>query len=291
MTEMPDLTLRETADRLGLRHAGRDWRGDCPGCGYRDAFTLSERDGKILGWCASCQDRAAVTAILRSVGALPPSANDAPLPTRASDAERRADSIERARQRWNGAEPITRGGAAFRYLEHRGIAEIAGSNALRWRPDTPHPGGGRRLALLARVDDVAGKFCGVQRIFLTPAGRKADVDPVKATLGAIAGNAVHIAPAAAEMVIGEGIETSASAGLLLGLPAWAAISAGNLAKTMMLPEETRTVTIVADHDQRGILASEAAWRRWRDEGRTVRIVKPRIPGSDFNDLVSRAEAV
>ncbi len=35
------ITTRELADRLGLRRAGRDWRGTCPLCGYRDALILS----------------------------------------------------------------------------------------------------------------------------------------------------------------------------------------------------------------------------------------------------------
>jgi len=281
---MTNLTLRETARRLDLHPAGRDYRGRCPGCGYgNDAFILSLRDGKILGWCANCQDSAAVVAILRGAGALPPPSH-APSATRAGEAERLADSIERARQLRDGAEPITPGCPAYSYLEGRRIAEIAGSDALRWRPDTPHPGGGRRLALLASVSDVAGKFCGIQRIFITPAGRKADVDPVKATLGAIAGGAIRLHPCSAELAIAEGLESAASAGMLLSMPAWAAISAGNLARSMMLPAEVRSVVIAADADDPGERAArEAAWR-WQAEGRTVRIARPMQAGRDFNDI-------
>ena len=50
------------------------------------------------------------------------------------------------------------------------------------------------------------------------------------------------------LVIGEGIESSASAGRLMGLPAWAAVSAGNLAKGLVLPSEARRVVIAADPD-------------------------------------------
>jgi len=89
------------------------------------------------------------------------------------------------------------------------------------------------------------------------------------------------------MVIGEGIESSASAGALLGLPAWAAISAGNMAKALVLPLEVRSVVIAADNDKPGIEAAEAALRRWQCEGRAVRIFKPDDPGTDFNDIVQR----
>jgi putative DNA primase/helicase len=52
------------------------------------------------------------------------------------------------------------------------------------------------------------------------------------------------------LVIGEGIETAASAGLLMGTPAWAAISAGNMAKGLVLPPEVRRVVIAADRTKR-----------------------------------------
>ena len=86
------------------------------------------------------------------------------------------------------------------------------------------------------------------------------------------------------LVIGEGIETSASAGRLMGLPAWAAISAGNLAKGLLLPPEARSVVIAADPDEAGRAAARDAWLRWKAEGRDVRIATP-AGKDDFNDLL------
>jgi hypothetical protein len=86
-------------------------------------------------------------------------------------------------------------------------------------------------------------------------------------------------------VIGEGIETSASAGLLLGLPAWAAVSAGNLATGLVLPTSVRRIIIASDHDPAGQEAARAAWQRWRAEGHAVRIAVPDEPRQDFNDLL------
>ena len=91
--------------------------------------------------------------------------------------------------------------------------------------------------------------------------------------------------AAPEMLVAEGIETAASAGVLLGLPAWAALSAGNMAAAMVLPPDVRTVTIAADPDGPGRKAAQDAAARWRAEGRTVRIATPDRPDQDFNDLL------
>ena len=89
-------------------------------------------------------------------------------------------------------------------------------------------------------------------------------------------------------MIGEGIETSASAGRLMNLPAWAAISAGNLAKGLVLPPDAGRVVIAADPDEPGRVAARDAWIRWRAEGREVRIATPDGDG-DFNDLLRTRE--
>jgi putative DNA primase/helicase len=92
------------------------------------------------------------------------------------------------------------------------------------------------------------------------------------------------------LVIGEGIESSAAAGLLIGLPAWAAISAGNLGSGLVLPAEVRAVVIAADPDPPGEAAAQAAAKRWTSEGRQVRIARPNGTG-DFADLLGEAAHV
>jgi hypothetical protein len=72
--------------------------------------------------------------------------------------------------------------------------------------------------------------------------------------------------------------------LLLGLPAWAAISAGNLGGGLLLPPEVRCVVIAADPDDPGRQAARDAWPRWTAEGREVRVALPDGSG-DFNDLL------
>ena len=81
-----------------------------------------------------------------------------------------------------------------------------------------------------------------------------------------------------------GILRDAGAGLLLNLPAWSAISAGNMARGMILPPEIRSVVIAADADEPGEeAAKQAAWR-WQADGKAVKIARPFRSGADFNDL-------
>lgn len=86
------------------------------------------------------------------------------------------------------------------------------------------------------------------------------------------------------LVIGEGIETSASAALIINAPAWAAVSAGNLGYRLVLPDEVNKVIISVDPDLPGRKAAWAACARWRQEGRDVKLALPSGSG-DFNDYL------
>ncbi len=282
--QTPPQNASDIAQRLGLRRAGRGWRGRCPACGYAGSLALDERGARALLWCASCADRAAMGRLLR--GGEPPRAAEVEPPARRTEAER----AERARALWAGGEALTPGCPGGRYLEHRRIGHVIGSPALRWRRDCPSPAGGRRIALLAAITGPDGEFQAIQRIFLTRDGEKADIEPRKATLGPMAGGAIRLQTCSGELAIAEGLESAASAGLLLDMPAWAAISAGNLARSMTLPEEIRSVTIAADHDEPGLRAAEEATWRWQGEGRVVRIIRACAPGRDANDVARAAGA-
>lgn len=279
----------EIAARLGLHRAGRGWRGDCPLCTYCASLTLDIGEGgHPLVWCASCGDSAGLARLLRSMGGLP-ERPEAPTPDRQPEAERLAERRERAQGLWNGAEPLTPDCPAGLYLARRKIEAVMTSPALRWRRDMPHPAGGRRLALLARIDGPDGKLQGVQRIFLKPDGTKADIEPQKATLGRMAGGAIRLQAASTKLTVAEGLESAAAAGAILGLPAWAAISAGNMARSLILPAEICSIIITADHDEPGLRAAEDAATRWRDEGRSVRVIRACRPGTDANDILVQAQ--
>ncbi len=286
------MNARETAARLGLKRLPRSWRGRCPACDYPGTFSVREgREGRALVACASCRDRdALVLAVARAT-------------KQDYRPEPRDDGNETAtRQRksgfavrlWNGSVPAPCT-LVERYLAARGLAGLETSPVLRFRPDTPHPegkgAGARYPAMIALVTGADGAALAIHRTYLRPDGTgKADVEPSKASLGPIWGGAIRLQGhnPAGPLVIGEGIETAASAGRLMGLPAWAAIAAGNMAKGLILPPEVRRVMIAADPDGPGRDAARDAWIRWRAEGREVRIATPDGPG-DFNDLLRTRE--
>jgi putative DNA primase/helicase len=281
----PTLSVSDLASRLNLQRSVRGYRGACPACAYPDAFSLKPGKGDRIGlFCASCDDRPAITdAVVRAAGGAwtPPGAKvpgDA-----ATDRQRNQD---KARILWSGGSPAV-GTAADIYLTTRALPGLATSPALRFRADCPHPeGGGRLPAMLAEIVGIDGTFRAVHRTFLRRDGTgKANIAPPRASLGPVWGGAVRLDPLADALVIGEGIETAASAGQVLNLPAWAAIAAGNLARGLMLPAEVRRVVIAADADATGEKAARDAAMRWRREGRSVQIARPEIVGRDFNDIL------
>lgn len=85
-------------------------------------------------------------------------------------------------------------------------------------------------------------------------------------------------------MVGEGIESAASAARMIGLPAWAAVSAGNLAKGLELPSVVRRVVIAVDPDLPGETAAREAADRWGRAGLRVQLAHP-TGGGDFNDTL------
>ena len=279
------MNAQEIALRLGARRIGRDYRCDCPSCGYHAAFSIRGRpDQRARVSCFSCSDRNGITSALRQVtaGSWSPPERRAP----ETEAEARAEKRRRACGLWERAGSAS-GTLVARYLGSRGLAGLEDSAALRFAPSIGHPGGGPKLpAMVARVVDAAGDTVAVHRTYLRSDGSgKADVEPTKASLGPVWGAAIRMQPHDPDrpLVIGEGVETSASAGVMLQAPAWSAISAGNLGGGLVLPSAVRDIIIAADTDSEGeSRAHQAAWR-WKREGRAVRIARPRR--GDWNDAL------
>jgi len=274
----------EIAARFNLRRSSRGWSGDCPACGYSNGFRLTEREGRALWFCASCgeHDRAALAeavtghrpAVARQSGTAPDHAS-------------RRDAAMRP---WHDAQAI-QGSPAQHYLATRGLM-LPDGEALRFLPDARHPSGARCMCMIALAVDDAGRGQAVHRTYLAPGGTgKAKLDPTRATLGPVGGAVVRLCRPreGAALVIGEGIETSLSAGLLTGLPAWAALSAGNMA-AVKLPDSIRDVMIAADADAPGQRAAWAAADAFMAEGRSARVMTPDVAGLDFNDIVQRQKA-
>jgi putative DNA primase/helicase len=258
--------------------------------------SLSLRDGErgvILRCWAGCDPRD-VLAELRRLGLR--SGGDeiraAPIARRRNGDDDTARRIEAARRIWDRAQYAEADGSpVVPYLAARGIT-IPPPPSLRWAPALRRPDGSYGTAMVGLVEHAERGIVGLHRTFL---GRDADgiwrrIE--RRSLGPIGGGAVRLAPAAETLLIGEGVETCLAATQATAQPAWAALSTSGLV-ALMLPTIVRTVVILADHDANGACerAARAAAARWLAEGRKVRIARPPIPGTDFNDvLMGRAHA-
>ena len=214
----------------------------------------------------------------------PPESRSEPIPgPDDADARRKV-----ARRVWESTEPLP-GTIAESYLHARGVGHVSGAPALRFHPALTHRAvPGRFPALVAGVQDVHGGFLAVHRIYLGREGAgKANVDPVKASLGSTASGAVRLAEPepGRPLLAGEGIESTAAAMAIFDAPGWAALGTGGL-RAIELPEHVIDVVIAADRDAGGLRAAAALARRLEAEGRNVEIRRPHK--GDFNDALLMA---
>ncbi|MGB5465479.1 MAG: toprim domain-containing protein [Sedimenticolaceae bacterium] len=170
------------------------------------------------------------------------------------------------------------------YLNSRGIS-LAAPDSVRFHPRLKHPSGSTwpgMVALVTRGHD--GEPLAIHRTFLArDCAGKAPVTPQKMMLGPCRGGAVRLAVPTGKLMVGEGIETCLAAMQPTRLPSWAALSTSGL-RALQIPTEIDEVIVLADGDDPGEVAALDAARRWKREGRTVRIARPPT-GMDFNDVL------
>jgi hypothetical protein len=217
---------------------------------------------------------------------------NAPAPVPAERTDDARDRTRYALRLWDRAVPAS-GTATEAYLRSRGI-EGPLPPTLRHLEAHPHKMSATAWpVMLARVELVGRPgLVGVHRTYLAPDGSgKAPVEPAKMMLGEFGrGEAVRLAPAASTMAVAEGIETALSVTALSGMPCWAGLSDGGVARLVLPPLPLAVdILIAADGDSAGRKAAFKAAERWRSEGRVVR-VKEAPAGEDFNDVLLRGLA-
>jgi Toprim domain len=139
-------------------------------------------------------------------------------------------------------------------------------------------------ALVAPVNChlTGGHVVGVWRVRLTDDGQKVQ----RSGVGASKGNASRLFWAdGPDLLIAEGVEDALAAAELHGMPAWAALSAGNMGE-LVLAARFRRVLILADRDenQAGLRGAWALAHRLRAEGRTAEVCWPK-GHKDPNDVL------
>ena len=202
------------------------------------------------------------------------------------------DNSEQAQELWREAASI--GWAECpgdRYLRNRGIMPPCEAGISRW-PDTLRfheacPFGRERApAIIVAVHSHRSHMVvAIWRIRLTPAGEKIE----RKGLGPTKGNASRLFwPDGDEVAITEGVEDALAFHQQHGVPAWAALSATNMA-ALIVPPRLRRIVVCADNDAAGHAAAQKLARRLRDEGRQVRIIASDF-GKDANDALLRRAA-
>jgi len=294
------MTAAIIAERLGaVSRSGQWWRCRCPVHNSTRA-TLALRDGLsglILHCHAGCA-RAEVLARLQQLGLFGQDAAAAPIDPAVAECHRKLEKhelqrrIAKALYLWRHETAPPDGTAIERYWTVRGLAGLPIPPTVRAaRSWLRHPEGGTRPAMIALVEHADYGPVAIHRTWLQTDGTaKASFRDPRLSLGPVGGGAVRLAPANERqpLIVGEGIETTASVMVAAGLPGWAALSANGIAQLILhqMPA-TPTVIIAADHDSSGVgeRAARAAAERWLAEGRRVRIALPPVPGTDWNDVL------
>ncbi|HST91022.1 MAG TPA: toprim domain-containing protein [Brevundimonas sp.] len=203
----------------------------------------------------------------------------------------RPDALRRTRialALWDEAGAVSPGSASMRHLVRRLGSPPPLSEALRHHPAAAvsvfGEGGPRLPALLVRVSDARGALSAVEIAYLTPDGRAADgLRLRRKTVGAVPpGAAVRLSQPAERLLVGEGVMTVLSAAARFDLPAWALLSARNLA-AWSPPPEVRHVLIAGDRGPAGEQAAAKLAERLRLGGVASRIALPAPAHGDWNE--------
>lgn len=272
------------AGRLQLKLTGKScWQGNCPACGYADALSLTEKDGKPLWHCHACGDGDAVAAFLHD-----PYKARLLLVRRGVAFSPGADKTSFIRKIWQQTLPAA-GTVVEHYLAQRGLIGPI-PPTLRYLPNCLHtPTGKRFMAMVAAVTLWPNReVAAIHRTYLKPDGSgKIEHPQARMMLGRASGGAVRFAPHGDRLGIAEGIETALSVQQATSLPVWACLSTSGL-QNVAVPDDVREVVICADHDAPGLKAAHAAADRLSHLGKQVRIALPPQAGHDFNDIMKDA---
>ena len=285
------MTAEAIARALGGHRAGATWMARCPVHEDRSpSLSINAgKGGKVLVHChAGCDQRDLIAALQeRGLWQATGRASRIAFNHRRRIAEEPDADIQKrsaaALAIWQASHAAEATPVAT-YLRSRGL-DLPASHSLRFHAGLKHPSGSVWPAMVALVTQCStGSPIAAHRTFIArDGGGKAPVDPQKMMLGPCRGGAVRLGEPGAVLMVGEGIETCLAAMQATGNAAWAALSTSGL-RSLVLPRNIRDVIVLADGDGAGEAAALDCARRWKREGRRVRIAKP-PRGLDFNDLL------
>ena len=185
-----------------------------------------------------------------------------------------------------GCIPIT-GTLGETYLKNRGLDLPDCPDLLFHELLTDYGAKRGRPGIVAVIrDPVTGaETGGIHRTFLADDGSgKAPIEKPKKMLGPSTG-VVMLAPMGSDGTLGtgEGIETSLAGGKIFDVPAWAALSAGNL-RRFQFPRGLKKLLIFADRGKDGEAAANELYRRAVEANVEAIIVWPKSDDDFAEDL-------
>ncbi len=298
-------TARNIAKALGGKYSNSGWIATCPAHDDRTP-SLSIRDasnGKTLLKChAGCKQLDIISALrFQGLWDIEPRRGLSTFAiTEISVIAPPNDRSASAMALWAEARSLD-GSVGLTYLANRGVdlgalpPEL--HRALRWHPSCPWEGVRHACMIALFTDAITGQPKAIHRTAINQAGEKIG----RKVLGPMAGCVIRLWPdetVTDGLVLGEGIETTLVAATQIEhrgtylRPAWAAGSAGSLAKFPVLAG-VKSLTLLVDNDESGAgqRAAEECSAKWTAAGREVFRLVPKAVGVDFNDLVvERAHA-
>lgn len=281
---------------------GGDHRSGMCRCPAHDdrtpSLSVRERDGRIRLFCFAGCSSTDVIAALRSRGLwpIPGGSTQSSKPVNLhTETERRnfaLDIIADAEQN-HGKEMVR---ILWLYFERRGIPFVP-PGAMLALPDmyncnrsvpTLVPDDPAMIFRVMRNDEVVGAHVTWLNRSAT-AKRDPEEGPQRQFFGPIAGGFIKLyanePDPKSKLIIAEGIETALSASIMRGLPAIAALSAGNMIRVW--PPPAAGYVICADNDKAGLLGARLLAAKLKREGYETTIAIPPQPGMDWNDVLMR----
>ena len=268
---------RDILTRYGLGDFLNRKHGPCPFCGGVDRYRWDDRGGDGTFFCAQCGPGDGLEMLMRHTGQtfarLAPEieaiVGECSVETRKvkSDDDLRAERVAV----WRAGKPIQTGGSVWRYLEARNCFPAVLPQSLRETEGI----------LIAAVQEPGGRCANIHRTWV------ADRRKLLMAGSIPDGSAIRLGPISETMGIAEGIETALSASRIFGVPVWAGISAGIMAKWVP-PDDCRRVMVFGDNDVNftgQAAAYRLANRLARDREASVHI--PDVVG-DWNDVIPDA---
>ncbi|MFS0742128.1 toprim domain-containing protein [Brevundimonas sp. 3P9-tot-E] len=187
----------------------------------------------------------------------------------------------------DGVQPV-RTGVVARHLAVRGVAWREDLDDLLEHPRAPlsvyRPGRRAGRAMMSGIRSPSGDLTAVELTYLATNGQVASgLSVPRKTVGQVPpGSAVRLRPAAARMLVAEGVVTTLSAMVRFDLPGWALMSAGNLSR-WHAPHHVSTVLIAGDRGEAGEIAAVRLARRLERDGVEAIVAFPPRPFGDWNE--------